>query len=281
MPPTLLLRAYYIARQAWRALLLALVFENWPAAYQNRLLRSDGEGEVEYRLREGISLRAQAGPADVQVINEVWGYRTYDGEREFQARNGWTVLDVGAHKGTFAIRAARSGEQTRVIAIEPEPENARMLRANLELNAVGNVEVIEAAAAPKAGRGDLFLSGASPAHALIAVDGSRRESIEVALVSVEGLIQSIAGPIHLLKMDIEGAEYEVLESLSESSLSRVQRIALEYHDTERVSLEEGQERLRQLLGRAGFEVRLTPSRRMPFKTAYMLFATAAQRSPAS
>ena len=58
--------------------------------------------------------------------------------------DGGTFLDVGAHAGRWSLRlAARAG---KVIAVEPNPPTIALLRAHIDLNQVGNVEVLEVAA---------------------------------------------------------------------------------------------------------------------------------------
>jgi FkbM family methyltransferase len=67
----------------------------------------------------------------------------------FQAhiRRGSTVVDVGAHVGYYTLLSSRAvGWRGRVIAVEPDPTNAALLRENIRRNRLRNVTVIEAAA---------------------------------------------------------------------------------------------------------------------------------------
>src|SRR5262249_4812985 len=64
---------------------------------------------------------------------------------------GMTVVDVGAHVGIYSLVASRRvGDNGKVIAIEPSPANAALLRRHLRLNQCTNVEVIEGAAGASA-----------------------------------------------------------------------------------------------------------------------------------
>ncbi len=64
--------------------------------------------------------------------------------------DGMTVIDVGAHVGIYSLVAsAKVGSSGKVVAIEPSPANARLLRQHLSVNQCRNVEVIEAAVADK------------------------------------------------------------------------------------------------------------------------------------
>ena len=62
-------------------------------------------------------------------------------------RRGSTVVDIGAHVGYYTVLSARAvGWRGRVIAVEPDPVNAALLRENVRRNRLRNVTVIEAAA---------------------------------------------------------------------------------------------------------------------------------------
>ena len=67
-------------------------------------------------------------------------------------RPGDSVIDCGAHVGLFSLLASQAvGEYGRVIALEPNPATAELLRKNVDALGVRNVEVVEAAAASKPG----------------------------------------------------------------------------------------------------------------------------------
>jgi hypothetical protein len=70
------------------------------------------------------------------------------------------VVDVGAHIGTFTVRACRkSQEKGLVVAIEPEPSNAWHLVINLSINKCKNVKVMRAACSDRDGYDFLYLHG--------------------------------------------------------------------------------------------------------------------------
>jgi len=120
---------------------------------------------------------------------------------------GAVVFDVGAHVGYYTLLAARSvGHSGTVIAFEPNDRNVALLRRHLALNALSNVEVVEAAAGAAAGR-----SHFDP-HA----DGhlgrlSELGSVEVAVVSLDGILAERGLLPDVIKIDVEGGEEAVLQ----------------------------------------------------------------------
>lgn len=114
-------------------------------------------------------------------------------------RPGDTFYDLGAHVGFFSVCAASLG--ARVVAVEADAANAARLRRNAELNAAP-IEVVEAAVWSEDGEVELVPGGS--AKEFHAVPGRG-----VASVTVDSLA-AVHGPPAVLKVDVEGAEVEVL-----------------------------------------------------------------------
>ena len=109
-------------------------------------------------------------------------------EREVQL--GSVVYDIGANVGYFSLLAAvLSGSDGKVVAFEPLPRNIHYLKRHIQLNRLGNIEVIEAAVSDRTGRA-YFDLGASSAMGHIADEGE----IEVQLVALDPLLEEDACP---------------------------------------------------------------------------------------
>src|SRR5215217_9593253 len=61
------------------------------------------------------------------------------------------ILELGANVGYFTVQGARAAPRARYLAVEPHPVSAGVCRANLALNGIGSVELVEAAAVAGAG----------------------------------------------------------------------------------------------------------------------------------
>jgi FkbM family methyltransferase len=127
--------------------------------------------------------------------------------------------DVGANTGLYSCLMADLVDSP-VIAFEPHPENAERLRQNAELNGA-DVSVFECALADSAGNSELSIAldkVGSAGHSLVSDEGF--DTITVPKVRGDNFIadESLPAPT-VLKIDVEGAEYQVLRGL-ESTLSR-------------------------------------------------------------
>ena len=141
-------------------------------------------------------------------------------------RPGMTFCDVGANMGVFTLFAAKLvGAAGRVVAFEPIPDNAQVLRTNIALNGRTNVLLLEKAIAEKSGRAEIHLSSLCGCHSLLArpdAPAGRSLFVEtIRLDEIEGLER-----MDLLKIDAEGAEVSVLRSLG---ARRPSQIILEYN----------------------------------------------------
>jgi len=159
------------------------------------------------------------------------------------------VVDAGAHVGIFSLQAAQWAD--KVVALEPNAVNFAVLEANVRRNHMSNVMPIEAALwaesstaigfGPAIGFGNANHSGGG--HV------TQTGSEFVKAVSLDDLIAQF-GPIDLLKIDIEGAEYEVFGAAKR--LGEVREIVGELHidspDDDRA------ENLVNLLSKSGFAV---------------------------
>jgi FkbM family methyltransferase len=152
---------------------------------------------------------------------------------------GDTCVDAGAHYGYFTLVLARlSGPEGRVFSFEAQADNARILRENVRANDLGSrVTVEQAAVAPAQGTVELHAvaSGSSAewtlsedfAHRPARPGGSERAE-SVTAVRLDSYLAK-EPRVDLIKMDIEGAEAEVVPSLSEFLERRRPTILLEFH----------------------------------------------------
>lgn len=165
----------------------------------------------------GLRLRVTDGPnAFMQFKDEFvrgnYAFRTNEAEP--------AVIDGGANMGLFTLATLRDHPRARVIAFEPDPSIAALLRENLEANGAAHVTVVVAAL------------GANEGTARFARDGRAggalgEGDLEVRVVR---LSQYVERTVDFLKLNIEGAELEVLGELEQAGRLRdVRAMVIEYH----------------------------------------------------
>ncbi len=173
--------------------------------------------------------------------------------RWFRVHPGDIVVDVGAHIGRYALSAARNA--SKVVAVEPDPSNFRLLERNVSLNGLSNVVLIPKALSSVAGTRSLALAGkenTGTSRVLSGESAARRAAASSGVVSVETetldqLVDAIGlGRIDWLKIDVEGHEIAVLQG-GESALRITRWLALEVTDATK-------DVCRRILESAGFGI---------------------------
>lgn len=184
-----------------------------PEGQRNRVreVRLCGDVKIRYRLNKG----------DLHSIREIWLEGAY--RLPFEDSSG-VLLDLGANIGMASLWLAKSYSFTKVIAVEPDPNNAALVRQNLELNGIA-CQVLEAAIGPKEGVARFEFSEFSNLGR-VSENGSL-----VPMISVGTIIQKFGiTRFALIKIDIEGGEQELFDGPTEW-LARTDAIIIEFHPT--------------------------------------------------
>lgn len=140
---------------------------------------------------------------------------------------GMTFVDVGAHVGYFAILAARIvGPSGRVVAVEPDPLNFELLRANIERLGLSWVEAVNAAAWRSGGTLELTRSGENSGDHRVGFPARERERVTVRAVTLDDLVGDAQVDVALL--DTQGSERAVLEGMRHVIARSRPRLQLEF-----------------------------------------------------
>jgi FkbM family methyltransferase len=144
---------------------------------------------------------------------------------------GAVVVDIGAGLGDFAIHAARRRPSARIFAFEPFRDSFILLEENLAENCVTGVIPFPQAVGARTGRMALQTgTGVAVRHSTAAAD-TDTSSITVDAVSLnDAFRRNSITRCDLLKVDCEGGEYDILFHASETTISSLRAVAMEYHD---------------------------------------------------
>lgn len=152
-----------------------------------------------------------------------------------------TIVDVGANLGFFALAAREHYPAAVIHAYEPNPRIQAMLHANTDGL---RVAVYAEAVGDRDGTGQLLDDGPSNQARLTPDSGA----VTVPMVSLETVLERVGSELDLLKLDCEGAEWEILRP--GPGWARVRHIRMEYHLFRGETAEEAQ----SALVRLGFRV---------------------------
>jgi FkbM family methyltransferase len=145
-------------------------------------------------------------------------------------RPGCTFVDVGANIGAVAVWAARRvGPLGHVVAVEPAADNIAVLRANVDANHLGNVAVVTGAAGRAREQREFYVRGDVSAVGSLFPDSIYASVTDIVHVEVTPLDDLVTGSADLVKIDVEGAELDVLAGMPRLLASPATKLVVEWH----------------------------------------------------
>lgn len=148
-----------------------------------------------------------------------------------------TVVDVGGHIGSFGLKVKQVWPKTRLIAFEPNVQNAELYRQNMKDNGFDNAQVFTEAICYEKNKSVLtdhmnstgggFLCSSDYVNQIGSYFVSKTD---VALYTLEEVMarENIAH-IDLLKLDCEGSEREIIKQMQPETITKIGLIVGEYH----------------------------------------------------
>jgi len=137
------------------------------------------------------------------------------------------VIDAGAFMGLGAMRIARMvGESGKVVSLEAQPENLRLLRRNIEANCLSNVEIIGCGVWKEPGECRLRCDSIQR-NSLVGGVVNEDSAIVVRTETIDAVVRRLSLPrVDLVSMTINGAEPEAVEGMNETLRTHSPNIVL-------------------------------------------------------
>ena len=179
-------------------------------------------------------------PTSPQLIHEIFtdNYKIFSRGLQFQPDD--IILDIGANEGMFSIMMAKLFPFTRIIALEPVQKTFFTMIRNIGLNNVTNIHPYNLGVGGRSNKSEIIYcdkvySGGS--SMVVTPNFESQDIVNIEVVAFDDIFDIRKFPeidrIKLLKMDIEGAEYETL--YNSTCLPRVDNMVAEFHINDRLT----------------------------------------------
>jgi len=216
-------------------------------------LRHQGKQTAMIDAGGGAQFNVRVNTSDIFVIWEIWKAKIYDDSR-FPIHSEDVVVDIGGHIGGFAVRAAKLATHGQVFAYEASSKNYTLLKKNRQLNNVDNLHIHNQAVSHQSGEMKFYIPSDNGAlGSLLQETDSPMETVQATTLT-DIITANNIEQINFLKMDVEGAEYDILLNCPTETFKKVKCIVMEYHEFE------GDQRnhrdLVKLLQSSGFHVEI-------------------------
>jgi FkbM family methyltransferase len=204
---------------------------NWPAYFAVKY-SSRKPREIEFRLRPDGVMKVPM--RCLVAFKEVFFDEVYIRGLARPVRGG-DVIDIGANVGSFTLFAACALGCDRVIAFEPDPNNFRQLAENASRNPHRRIIAVSKAVGAASGETTFFndtQAAFTTGGTLLRDLGVRRShtQIKVQCTTLADIFSEFGvSRCALMKLDCEGAEFDILETADPALLRRIDQIAMEVH----------------------------------------------------
>lgn len=230
---TLRASRFYLRRHPWLkgAIARTGINKRVRRAYERRLL-NHGVTDITLlgqRLRFSINSLLEVGRIETMAFEEPFVRRMLDAIRSEDV-----VFDVGANIGVISLLIATGQNKPAAVhAFEPEPRNAVALRRNVSLNGLESRMIVhELALADRDGTATLHVGGdiGDGRHSLLDHYATDRQTISIDLTTATTFTQKQGIAPTFVKIDVEGAEMQVLHGMEPLLLDRsIREIFMEVH----------------------------------------------------
>lgn len=203
--------------------MILMKMKNWLSFLLNNIgLKETAE---RYAFRNGVVLQTSSG-VDASTIHVVFFKKDYGA-----IPSNSTIIDIGANIGTYSVFAASSFRNNVIYAYEPMPDNYSLLKENIKDNAMQDqVHTFNKGVAGENGVEKLYIADGSPYHSIFPSKDDN-QYFEMSCCTLKDIfIENHIDRCDLLKIDCEGAEFEIFYNTPKKYLEKINSIRMEYHN---------------------------------------------------
>jgi len=210
--------------------LVILKLENW-FEYFLDLFKITKNKSIIYKIRDGSKYYARTNTADRGIVNSVVLEDEYR-IKNLDLKDSSTIIDIGGQNGYFSVYASKNVK--KIFVYEPVLENYKNILKNIELNKLEDKIIpFNLAVSDKKGKIKIYLSKENSGNH--SIYGSGDEYIEAQSITVQDIFENNnIEKCDLLKIDIEGGEYNIFYNLSDKYFEKIKNICMECHEINKI-----------------------------------------------
>jgi len=156
------------------------------------------------------------------------------------------IIDIGAHIGSFSIMASKKFSQSNILSFEPSPDNYSLLKKNVRIDKLENITIFNKAVTSHTQGIKIHINPLN--SALNTMYGNIGKSIKIPSTTLKEIFtKNKINKCYFLKMDCEGAEYDIILNTPINILKKINKMVIEYHNPEYFGIKEKNYNLKNLI----------------------------------
>jgi len=201
------------------------IFKNWLLYFTIYLKLTKSESKI-FETRSGLKMKIRVNSTDIMQLTTIWVDKEYT-IPGFEIDENDVIIDIGGHIGLFILFCKQFCKKGKIFCFEPVKENYEQCRENIRINNLQNINLFNMAVTKETGETSIYLNEDDSGHSVFL---KNNKSVKVKSISLKDiLLSNKIEHCNLLKIDCEGAEYEIIESVPEHFFENIDKIIIEYH----------------------------------------------------
>ena len=178
-----------------------------------------------------LEIRLAKKSSDFHVFTEIWLDNAY--LQNFGLKSNCTIIDIGSHVGMFSILCSQKFPNSKIFTFEPDKDNFKNQIKHMKMNKIKNVFSNNCAVSNITGEQEFFINDSDFAgHSLIK---KSNKSVKIKSIKLEDILQeNKIKKCDLIKIDCEGAEYDIVMDMTEKDLNKIENFCIEYENLNNV-----------------------------------------------
>ena len=159
------------------------------------------------------------------IYKEIFVDRCYDLTLD---RSVPVIIDIGANSGLFALRIKQLYPSAQISCYEPFPSNFEQLQNTIALNKLESVTPLQKAVGAGRGSAKLYIHKRNMGgHSFYVSETLSKDYVDVEVIDLASILDELQHDVDLLKIDCEGAEFDILMNLTAADARRIRQIIVE------------------------------------------------------
>lgn len=179
-----------------------------------------------FKTKSGLKIKTRSNSTDLDTFSLIWLLKEYN-KHGFKIQKNDIIIDIGAHIGIFSLYASQNCTDGKILCYEPSTENYELLQHNISKNKLNNIFPNNSAVSNTNDTVTLYINSDNTANSIYDFTS---KSIQVKSQTLQNIFDSNKLNVcDYLKLDCEGAEYDIIESLPDEYFKKIKQIYIEYH----------------------------------------------------